>query len=42
MLEEGSLAVAGQNNINDKKGCVEFGDRIRELERHLNCKSLEA
>jgi transposase len=42
MLEGGSVAVTEDDDVTSNKVVRQLEDRIRELERHLGCKTLEA
>jgi len=42
MLEGGSVAVTGDDDVTSNKVVRQLEDRIRELERHLGRKTLEA
>jgi transposase len=41
MLEGGSVAVSGDDEVTSNRAVLQMEDRIRELERHLGRKTLE-
>ena len=42
MLEGGSVAVTEDDDVTSNQVVRQLEDRIRELEQHLGCKTLEA